>query len=407
MADAPDFIPLQFERLPPEEQEARLTRFAGIMSAPEPPLGPEVDLEVVREAIRTAGTSPSGANLQPWRYVIVTSPERKRSIRRVVEQEEPARLAGLPEVWRRATPRADKRYLEEAPCLIAVFRVNYRTLPGGRRLKHYYVHESVSLSVSFLLAALRHAGVGVRVEPPVAPLSLLLGRPSNESPFLLLAVGGGTAPGSLEAARAFYQQMRTRRVIREFSGEPVPVRLVQKALAVANAGIAPAGLRPWRFELVSEPAVRRQIRALAEEEERRFYESRITPEWREALAPLGTDWRKPFLEIAPHLVVCFKVEPRLSPAAPPPRPDGFLRGRKLTGTLEAAGMAAGRFIAALHHAGLACLTHTPSPMNFLRDALGGAQNETPFLLLPVGYPAEGCRVPNIQRKPLEEIMKIV
>lgn len=158
--------------------------------------------------------------------------------------------------------------------------------------------------------------------------------------------------------------------------------------------------------VITDPAVKSRNRALAEQEEKLFYETRITPEWRAALAPLGTDWEKPFLEIAPALIVCFKVNPPLDPALPPPYIDSSLTATKTQYTLESACLAAGLLIAALHRAGLCCLTHTPSPMTFLRTALGRPVNETPFLLLPVGYPAEGCRVPNITKKPLEQILTI-
>lgn len=432
LPNLPDLIPLQFQRLSPAEQAAGVRRFLQTMTGRRSVrrfAGAGINLDVIREAIRTAGAAPSGANLQPWYFVVVTDPHTRRAIRLAAEKEGSRRRAALPPAWLAAAPPLDKSYLEEAPCLIAVFRVNYSVLPEGGRLKHYYVHESVALAVSFLLAALQHAGVSTLVHAPVPALAEILQRPGNESPFLLIAAGqkgvapapGAAAPdpvagapdpaaGALDpvaTARAYYERMRSRRVIRDFSPEPVPLELVQEAIAAAHTAPSGAGLKPWRFELVSDPSIKGEIRRLAEQEEKLFYETRITPEWRRALAPLGTDWEKPFIETAPHLIACFKVDPELDPATPPPYIDSSLKGLKPQYTLESAGIAAGNLIQALHHAGLACLTHTPSPMNFLRTALGRPANETPFLLLPVGYPAAGCRVPNISKKPLEQIMHLV
>jgi iodotyrosine deiodinase len=166
---------------------------------------------------------------------------------------------------------------------------------------------------------------------------------------------------------------------------------------VRAAGSAPSGanLQPWHFCVVSDPAVKRRIREAAEQEERDFYEHRAPPEWIEALAHLGTDAHKPFLEIAPHLIVCFV---RLWGE----RPDGARI--KHYYAQESAGLATGMLIAALHHAGLATLTHTPSPMGFLNGICGRLANERPFILLVTGYPAEGAQVPDIARRPFGEIV---
>lgn len=386
-----DFVPLAFERLAAPEQAERLRSFlAGLESgrSREAALREPVDSEVVREAVRVAGTGPSGANLQPWHYLLVTNPDMRRALRQAAAQEGEG-------PW---------ELLEQAGALVILFRVNHSVLPGGRRLKHYYVHESAGISAGFLLGALWQAGVAAVILPPVAAAGRLLRRPQNESPFLTIAVGGGQGADARGAVERYYEMMRTRRVIREFSPEPVPEALLSEILSAAERAPLPGGLPVFRLERVSDLAVKRELRRLAEQEERLFYESRITPEWREALAPLGTDWEKPFVEVAPHLAVCFKVDP---PAPPAGSPDGFLRGGRLRGGLEFASIAAGLLIQAIHLAGLACLTHTPSPMNFLRDALGRPKSETPFLLLPIGYPAPGCRVPNIARKPLEQILTIL
>jgi nitroreductase len=199
-------------------------------------------------------------------------------------------------------------------------------------------------------------------------------------------------------AAAFYADIRRRRTVREFSPRPIPRTVIENCLR--SAGTAPNGanLQPWQFVVVTNPDVKRQIREAAEAEERAFYEHRAPPEWLAALAPLGTDWQKPFLETAPYLIVIFFKNYDLLPD-----------GRKVKNyyALESVGIATGFLIAALHHAGLATLTHTPSPMAFLNEILERPKNEHPFLLLTVGYPAEEAQVPDITKKGLEEIAVFV
>jgi nitroreductase len=196
----------------------------------------------------------------------------------------------------------------------------------------------------------------------------------------------------LERARAFAAEMARRRTVREFSDRPVPREVIE--LALRTAGTAPSGAnqQPWRFVAVSDPGLKSRIRAGAEAEEREFYAHRATPEWLEALAPLGTNADKPFLEIAPWLVAVFYERFGV---------DAHGRKSKRYYPHESIGIATGLLIAALHHAGLATLTHTPSPMGFLNELLGRPKNEMPFVLLVVGYPAADCRVPDIARLPLE------
>lgn len=202
-------------------------------------------------------------------------------------------------------------------------------------------------------------------------------------------------------ARRFCELMGRRRSVRTFSSEAVPMELIE--WAVRTAGTAPSGAhqQPWRFVVVSDPGVKRRIREAAEAEERDNYERRMPEEWKEALAPLGTDWHKEFLEIAPYLIVVFRIDYGLSRAA---LDDGTLIKRKHYYVVESVGIAVGLLLTALHHAGLATLTHTPSPMTFLRNILERPRNETPFLLIPVGYPVPGAKVPDLKRKPLEEIL---
>ncbi len=199
-------------------------------------------------------------------------------------------------------------------------------------------------------------------------------------------------------AAAFYQDIRRRRTVRDFSDRPVERAVIESCLRAAGTAPSGANLQPWHFVVVSDPGVKRQIRTAAEAEEREFYTRRATPEWLAALAPLGTDEHKHFLETAPYLIAIFAQRYGLLPD---------LRKVKNYYVSESVGIAAGFLIAALHHAGLATLTHTPSPMNFLNKILGRPKNERPFLLLVVGYPAAEAVVPVITKKPLEEIASFV
>jgi iodotyrosine deiodinase len=194
-------------------------------------------------------------------------------------------------------------------------------------------------------------------------------------------------------AAEFYADMRRRRTVREFSARPVPREVIEDCLRAAGTAPSGANMQPWHFVAVSDPAVKRRVRTEAEKEEHEFYHHKATPEWLAALAPLGTDERKPYLETAPYLIAIFVQTYGV-------RPDGGQL--KHYYAHESVGIATGFLIAALHHAGLACLTHTPSPMGFLNAILGCPVNERPFLLLVVGYPAEGATVPRLAKKPLEE-----
>ena len=208
-----------------------------------------------------------------------------------------------------------------------------------------------------------------------------------------------TTEEQIRRAREFYALMNRRRTVRSFSPEPVPYELIERA--IRTAGTAPSGAhhQPWRFVVVSDTEIKRRIREAAEHEERENYERRFPEAWLEALAPLGTDWHKEFLEVAPYLVVVFRIDYGL-------KVDD--RGKTIKAkhyyVMESVGIATGMLIAALHNAGLATLTHTPSPMKFLREVLGRPVNETPVVLIPVGYPADDATVPVLQRKPIDEIL---
>lgn len=204
------------------------------------------------------------------------------------------------------------------------------------------------------------------------------------------------AEGDMRArAKAAYEVANRRRSVREFSPEPVPLDVLETC--ILTAGTAPSGAHkaPWTFALITDPAVKTKIRQAAEEEERENYERRMNEEWLDDLRPFNTNADKPFLEIAPALIVLFRQAWEILP--------GDERGQNYY-TQESVGIAAGMLLAALHNAGLATLTHTPSPMGFLGKALGRPANEKAYLLIPVGYPADGCEVPDLQRKGLEEII---
>jgi nitroreductase len=202
-----------------------------------------------------------------------------------------------------------------------------------------------------------------------------------------------------ERALAFRELMSRRRTVRTFDARPVPRALVEDCIAAAATAPSGANLQPWHFVAVSDPQVKRRIRLAAEEEERLFYQQRAPDEWLEALAPLGTDWQKPFLETAPWLIAIF-VQKWGRDAA----------GRRIKHyyPTESVGIATGILITALHNAGLATLTHTPSPMGFLNEILGRPpDSERPFLLLVAGHPARDTRIPDIRRKAPEDVASFV
>ncbi|MFI2811868.1 MULTISPECIES: nitroreductase family protein [Microbulbifer] len=199
-------------------------------------------------------------------------------------------------------------------------------------------------------------------------------------------------------ASAFYQLMRRRRTVRDFSAAPVPRAVIEDAIRTAGSAPSGANMQPWHFVVAESAEIKRRIRLAAEEEEREFYQRRASEEWLQALEPLGTDAHKPFLETAPYLIVVFLK--KFTSAG-----DG--ERRKNYYTSESVGIATGMLIAALHNAGVATLTHTPSPMRFLNQILGRPATEKPYMILVAGLPAEGAEVPAIDKKPLGEIADFV
>lgn len=197
----------------------------------------------------------------------------------------------------------------------------------------------------------------------------------------------------LKRSKEFYQWMDKRRTVRDFSDKPIPKEVIENILLAASTAPSGAHKQPWTFCVVTNPDLKKQIRAAAEKEEYDSYNGRMTEEWLDDLAPLGTNWEKPFLEIAPALIIVFK------------RAYEFVDGKKKNNyyVTESVGLATGFLLAAIHNAGLVALTHTPSPMNFLCKLLTRPENERPFLLIPVGYLENNTQVPDLKRKTLEQI----
>jgi iodotyrosine deiodinase len=199
-------------------------------------------------------------------------------------------------------------------------------------------------------------------------------------------------------SETFLNEMSKRRSIRTFSDRSIPIEIIYNCIQTAASAPSGANKQPWQFIVVKDPAMKSKIRQAAELEEKEFYRHRATKEWLEDLNQFGTDWHKPFLDIAPYLIVVFKQAYDI-------KDDGSQRKNYYVN--ESVGIASGFLLAALHHAGLATLTHTPSPMNFLGEILNRPPNEKAFLLIPVGYPAADTTVPELIKKPLEEVSTIV
>ena len=198
-----------------------------------------------------------------------------------------------------------------------------------------------------------------------------------------------------ERSRAYYTFLNARRSVRDFSAQPVPRAVVESLIMTASTAPSGANKQPWTFCAVGDPALKRQIREAAEAEEYRSYTGRMSAEWLEDLAPLGTDWRKPFLETAPWLIILFRRIYEI---------DGD-RKRQNYYVMESVGLAGGFLLTAIHNAGLVALTHTPSPMDFLTKLLNRPANEKPYLLIPIGYPAPDAQVPDIRRKDSDEVIR--
>jgi iodotyrosine deiodinase len=207
-----------------------------------------------------------------------------------------------------------------------------------------------------------------------------------------------------EKSADFLNWMDKRRTCRDFSSKPIPKAVIENIIRTASTAPSGAHKQPWTFCVVTDPGIKKEIRQAAETEEKESYEGRMSEEWLHDLAPIGTDWQKPFLETAPYLLVVFKrsYEFEQGPVEEATEKKTIHKHQNYYVT-ESVGLACGFLLAAIHHAGLVALTHTPSPMNFLCKILRRPENEKPFLLIPVGYAADECWVPDLQRKPFNEI----
>ena len=216
----------------------------------------------------------------------------------------------------------------------------------------------------------------------------------NGFPFVEYHHQGYSEDETLTRSKYFYEWMDDRRTVRDFSSRTVSLEVIQNIILTASTAPSGAHKQPWTFCLVSDPALKKEIRIAAEKEEEESYKGRMSPEWREDLMPLQTDWQKPFLETAPCLIIVFKKAY-----------DILLDGSKRNNYYvnESVGIASGFLLASIHHAGLVALTHTPSPMNFLTKILNRPENERPFLLIPIGYEAEETYVPDLIRKKIEQV----
>lgn len=217
----------------------------------------------------------------------------------------------------------------------------------------------------------------------------------HEAPFIALDYERKSPEEQSAAIGAFWGAMKARRTVRAFSSDPVPLEIIEDCVRVASSAPSGANQQPWRFVVVSDPEVKREIRIAAEAEEKENYERRFPEEWLKVLAPFGTDWHKEFLETVPYLIIVFRIDYGLG------EDEEKVKHYYVS---ESVGIATGFLLAALHMAGLATLTHTPNPMGFLGRICKRPANERAFLLIPVGYPAEGAMVPDIRKKPLEEVM---
>ena len=210
--------------------------------------------------------------------------------------------------------------------------------------------------------------------------------------YVFLTVGD-----MIENSRSFLENIIQRRTVRDFLDKPVPIEIIKNAIKSASSAPSGANKQPWHFVIVKDPVLKKDIRIAAEKEEKEFYEHRASDDWLEDLNQFGTDWHKPFLEIAPYLIVVFKQSYDL----------GKRGKRKNYYVNESVGIASGFLLTALHNAGLATLTHTPSPMGFLEKILKRPKNEKAVLLIPVGYPAENAKVPDLKKKSFQEVVTII
>ncbi|WP_421385049.1 nitroreductase family protein [Bacillus salacetis] len=408
MAMTKEMIKLEFERVSESEQHARLDQFLGRMKPRRQVKSYSshaVSEKMIKKAILAAGTSPSGANQQPWSFVLVSEHELKKQIHKALGENE--------------------SLIETAPYIVALFKQKHGLdkIEAGEtlKIKHYYPNESAGICGGFFIAALNQAGLDYNLHKPVKSLSRILKRPENEEAFMLFSIGmaeeyedsknyrpvdhissdiGFMVPsldsnGMHQISADYYNSIRKRRNVRDFSTEQVDKTLLEKAFSALESSPFQDS---YRFAIIADGDTKQKIREKAEQEEKVFYEEKITDVWRDALKPLGTNWEKAHLTDAPFLIIVFKVNNVADP--------GTIYSQK-TKPIMASAVNTGILMSAIHHANLCMLTHTPSPMTFLRELLDRPKNELPIVVVPVGYPAENCEVPNINKKPLEDILTTI
>ncbi|RSK26031.1 hypothetical protein EJF36_03605 [Bacillus sp. HMF5848] len=384
MAECDQFIPLHFIEKTPKTQQELIKQYVTKIKNNVATIG-EVTTETLEALIRTAGSAPSGANQQPWSYVIVKKQEIKNALQQAAYQE------GLTDT---------AFYIKNSQYTIVLFKQQYGFNHEGKKIKHYYPTESTAISAGFLFAALKHADINFSVHVPIEASHQILKRNVNEIPFLLFTIKGSDV-NSYTSAVKYYEIMKTRRNVRDYKQHPVDSTIIAHALEAAAYTPKISGVSSYRFIIETDPVMKARIREQAEVEEKKLYEERISHEWRQALKPLNTNWQKPHLTDATFVITVFRDEQQATT-------DTIIVDSQKTSitmnTIIPAGMAAGIFLSGIHHAGLCTLTYTPSPMVFLRELYNRPKTEMPILVLPVGYPADGCIVPNITKKPLQKIL---
>ncbi len=309
-----------------------------------------VSCKVLETIVKIAGTAPSGANCQPWTYVLVKDEEIIQSIS------------------------------SESLYIVVLFKQNYGVGKNKEIIKHYYAHESACLSGGMFLAGLHYASIDYKLLPIDPSLNGILKRPKHEKPVLCLSIkGNNTKQGKLEPELdEYYELMRKRRSIRRFQPQSFDKNIIHQMIELVHTLIKDDG---YRFVVVDESSKKEKIRNASEQNEKRLYKELISDEWRKALKPLGTNWEKPHLTEAPYLIVVFS---------------------KSRSSKTMAGIASGMLIQILHYIGLSTLTYTPSPMKFLNEILDISLEEKPLMVLPVGFKDETFQSLNIKRKKLKE-----
>ncbi|WP_096200776.1 nitroreductase family protein [Bacillus sp. FJAT-45350] len=391
-----DFEPvrLQFNRISLEESEKRGNEFLSIINRKDEGntfINNTINRETLDLLIKTAGTSPSGANMQPWSYVIVSSEEIKEHLYHSIDEQ--------------ARSKFDNTNAHHAPHWIMVYKQNhgYKIEDGERKKKqHYYVPESVGLSVGILVTAMKHVGISYELLPPIKNSVELLNRPENEEAFVTIPIGYRSIEQINEnhiksLAVQQYETMKKRRNVRHYTPEPIPKKFIDMALEAASVIKSVRNDMQWEYEVVSDGSIKREIRIGCEREAKKLYDQRMNPEWKVDLLPLGTSWIKTHVDVVPHLIIPFKQLKDNN--------ESRIEQELLTEDLS---IRCGVMLACLHTMGFATLTQTPAPNRFLCDILEKPKDKyVPLMVFPVGYPEPFCMVPDVDKLPIETILSYV